>query len=76
MKMKIQILKSPGCSHGRQTVELVDEIVRSHGLDAEVETVLVQSIEEATRLAYPGSPTVRVDGVEIEPNAPARPGLG
>ncbi len=74
--MKIQILMSPGCGHGLRTAELVAEIVRTHSLDAQVENVLVESLEDATRLAFPGSPTIRVDGVDIEPQAPAGVGLG
>ncbi len=74
--MKIQVLLSRGCEHGLCTAEMVAEIVRTHSLDAELETVLVESLEDATRLAFPGSPTVRVDGVDIEPHAPSGVGLG
>ncbi len=74
--MKIQVLMSPGCGHGLRAAELVAEIVRTHSLDAEVETVLVESLGDAARLAFPGSPTVRVDGVDIEPQPPVGVGLG
>ena len=74
--MKIQVLMSPGCGHGARTVALVAEVVRLHALDAEVETVLVDSAADAARLAFPGSPTVRVDGVDIDPAPPANVGLG
>ena len=40
--MKIQVLMSPGCGHGLSTTELVAEVVRTHALDAEVETILVE----------------------------------
>lgn len=74
--MKIQILISPGCGHGLRTAELVEDVVRTHSLDAQMETILVESLEDATRLAFPGSPTVRVDGVDIEPQASPGIGLG
>jgi len=74
--MKIQILMAPGCGHGLRTTELVAEILRAHSLEAQVETVVVESLEEATRLAFPGSPTVRVDGVDIELRPPTSIGLG
>jgi len=74
--MKIQILMTPGCGHGLRTTELVAEILRTHSRDAHVETVVVESLEEATRLAFPGSPTVRVDGVDVEPHPPPSIGLG
>lgn len=74
--MKIQVLMSPGCGHGLGTTELVAEVVRTHALDAKVETILVESLEDAARLAFPGSPTVRVNGIDIEPHAPTTFGLG
>jgi UDP-N-acetylglucosamine enolpyruvyl transferase len=74
--MKIQVLMSPGCGHGVRTVELVAEVVRAHGVEAEVETLLVESAADAARLGFPGSPTVRVDGVDIEPTHPTNIGLG
>lgn len=74
--MKIQVLMSPGCDHGLRAIELVMEVVRTHSVQAEVETVLVESAADAAHLAYPGSPTVRVNGVDIEPTPPANIGLG
>ncbi len=75
--MKIQILLSPGCGHGARTAELVAEVVREKGLpEAAVETVLVATQEDAERLAFPGSPTVRVGGIDIDPEASRSVGLG
>ena len=74
--MKIQILMSPGCGHGQRTSELVADVVRQRAPGAEVETILVATLEDATRLAFPGSPTVRVDGIDIEQHPPTNVGLG
>ena len=74
--VKIQILMSPGCGHGQRTSELVADVVREHAPWAEVETILVATPHDAERLGCPGSPTVRVNGVDIEPQAPIRVGLG
>jgi hypothetical protein len=41
-----------------------------------VEAVTVETPEDAARLAFPGSPTVRVDGRDIEQGVPAATGLG
>lgn len=73
--VKVQILMSPGCGHGKRTAELVAEVVREHS-EADIETILVATLEDAARLAFPGSPTVRVNGVDIEPQAPSNVGLG
>jgi hypothetical protein len=67
---------SPGCGHGRQTVALVQDVLGELAPDARVEIVDVRTVEEAERLGFRGSPTVLVDGADIEPRPPAGVGLG
>ena len=74
--MKIEILMCVRCGHGQRTAELVAEIVRASVPDALVESTVIATEAEAERLAFPGSPTVRVDGVDIDPDPPTRVGLG
>jgi hypothetical protein len=74
--MRIKVLMSPGCGHGRQTLELVRDAARSLGVSTEVEAVTVTTAEEAERLGFPGSPTVLVDGADVDPDRPAGWGLG
>ncbi len=76
MTMRLQVMMSPGCGHGEETLKLVREVVRSLALSADVEAVVVATAEEAQRLGFPGSPTVLVNGVDIEPHRPAGAGLG
>lgn len=76
MSMKIEILMSPGCGHGARARELVAEVVRELAPGATVETITVATIEDATRSSFRGSPTLRVDGDDIDPGAPANVGLG
>jgi hypothetical protein len=73
--MKIQVLVSPGCSHGASALELVSQVVSEHAREAEVETIRVATWEEASRWSFPGSPTIRVDGADIERPAPSGVGL-
>jgi hypothetical protein len=74
--MKVQVLTSPGCDHGERTAELVELVVRECAPAAEVERITVATGQDAARLAFPGSPTVRVDGIDLEPDAPRAVGLG
>jgi len=74
--MNIQVLMNPGCGHGRHTLELVTEVVRMLAPRAEIETITVSTPQDASLLAFPGSPTVRVNGIDIEPHAPTNVGLG
>ena len=74
--MKIEILMSPGCGHGARARELVADVVRQLAPGAEVETVTVATMADATRWSFPGSPTIRVDGLDIDAEAPTGVGLG
>lgn len=66
---------SPGCGHGARALELVSDVVQQCAPGAEVETISVATLEDASRWSFPGSPTIRVDGVDIDPQAPAGIGL-
>jgi len=74
--MRIQVLVSPGCGHGRRALDLVREVVGCDAPGAEVETVQVATVEEAERLAFRGSPTILVNGIDIDAGAPKSVGLG
>jgi len=66
--MRIRILYFSGCPNHLPVVEMARRLVARHGLDAEVEQVEVGP-EDVQRLRFLGSPTVQVDGVDIEPAA-------
>lgn len=74
--MRVEILMSPGCGHGATTRALVAEVVRQHAPGATVEIFLVATLEDAERRGFLGSPSVRVNGQDIDPQAPRRVGLG
>jgi hypothetical protein len=46
---------------------MVRDVVRILAPSAQVEPITVETAEEAERLGFPGSPTVLVDGVDIDP---------
>lgn len=65
--MKIEFLFWDGCPSHPEARALLAEVLAEQGLDAEVEEHEVTTIEEAQRLAFPGSPTIRVDGRDVQP---------
>lgn len=67
---------SPGCGHGARALELVRDVLSRLAPGVQVEAITVATLEEAGRWSFPGSPTIRVDGVDIDPQAPASVGLG
>ncbi len=68
--MKIELLYFDGCPNWRHTWEDIAAVLQEHHLPVEIELIKVTSVEEAEHLAFPGSPTVRVDGEDVEPDAP------
>jgi hypothetical protein len=74
--VRIDILYFDGCPHIDQTVERVSNIVDGLGLDATLETIEVADDAEARDLGFVGSPTVRIDGHDIEPDAESRQTVG
>lgn len=63
----VKVLTFPGCPNHRATVELVRKVARDLGVEVEVGEVLVLSPEDAAHFRFLGSPTVQVDGTDIEP---------
>lgn len=74
--MSIEILFFEGCPNHAPTVERVREVVRTLGLDADVTEVELFEPFDAARLHFLGSPSVRVNGVDIEPSARERVDFG
>lgn len=74
--MKIQVLMSPGCGHGARAVDLVKGLVRQSAPGAAIEIISIATLEDAARWSFPGSPTIRVDGDDIESEPPTGVGLG
>ena len=77
--MKIEVLYFAGCPNSAPTISLVREVVRESGVEAEVAEVAeveVLSAEQAQSLGFLGSPTVRVDGLDVEPEARAATQFG
>lgn len=67
--MKIELLYFEGCPTHDAARELIDETIAELAIDAEVEEIHVQDDEEAQALEFLGSPSIRVNGVDIDPDA-------
>jgi hypothetical protein len=69
MSIQVQILYSEGCEHTPPTVSQVQSAAKEMGLNIDLQMILVESEAEAKRLKCFGSPTVRINGRDIDPNA-------
>ena len=64
--MKITLLITDSCAHKDEARRMVDEALAETGADAEVEVVSVRTDDEARQKKVLGSPSIRVDGLDIE----------
>jgi hypothetical protein len=65
--VKVEILYFEGCPTYGAAERTLREVLAGRGMDAEVELVAVNSDEEARRLRFPGSPTIRLGGDDLFP---------
>jgi hypothetical protein len=72
---KIEFLFWAGCPSHPEALDLLRRVLDERGVEAELELREVLTDEEAAALRFPGSPTIRVDGRDVDPDgagAPAR----
>ena len=67
--MRIDILHFAGCPNHPPTAEMVRDVVQSLGLDATIREFEVSGAAAAARMRYFGSPTVQVNGQDVDPAA-------
>jgi len=68
-RLVIEVLYVRDCPHYRETLALVDRVRGELGIDAELRTTLVVDQAAADQARFAGSPTVRVDGRDVEPGS-------
>jgi len=73
--VQIRILCSEGCANTAPTVELVKNVAQDLNIPVNIEMVMVGTQEQARELRFLGSPTVQIDGLDIEPSARDSVGL-
>ena len=73
--MKIDVLYVPGCPNYQPALDRIKKVLKSESLRADIEGIAVSSEVAAKDLEFRGSPTVLVNGTDVEPNAPNAVGL-
>jgi hypothetical protein len=74
--MRVELLYFEGCPNYRGLLPRLRETLARAGVSDEIELRPVESIEEAERERFLGSPTVRVDGRDVDPKAAERTDYG
>jgi hypothetical protein len=64
--MTVELLYLPGCPNHGAAVDLVHSVLKAEGMPAELQEIPIRDDEEASTHGFPGSPTIRVNGQDIE----------
>lgn len=67
--MKIEVLFVPNCPNHAVALERLREILSAEDFKKHVTEVLVRDAETAQLLKFPGSPTILVNGEDVEPQS-------
>ena len=68
----VEVLTFEGCPHAEPALELVKRVLADSGVGATVRRVDVPDAEAAAAQRFLGSPTIRVNGHDIEPDVAER----
>jgi hypothetical protein len=74
--VKVEVLCFDGCPNHEALVRHLQELLDTVGASAEIELVRVEDADVAERERFLGSPTLRVDGEDVEPGAEQRTDFG
>lgn len=70
--LQIEFLYDPDCPTHDEAMARLNEMLTECGIPAEITTVEVTTPEQATELRFLGSPTIRVNGADIDVGSEAR----
>jgi len=66
--MVIEVFYVPGCPNHQRAIDSLKDVLRSATIDAPIQEIAVMDEAMASRLKFPGSPTIRIDGSDVESN--------
>ncbi|MBI3535989.1 MAG: DUF2703 domain-containing protein [Chloroflexi bacterium] len=64
--MKIELLYTADCAHYVTARKLLNEVVAEEKIATTIEEIRVMNEQDARRLEFLGSPSIRVEGMDVE----------
>jgi hypothetical protein len=71
--VRFELLYWEGCPSYPEAKELLEQVLDERGIDDPIEMREVVTHEDAVELAFPGSPTIRIDGRDVDPEGAQAP---
>jgi hypothetical protein len=72
MRLRVSFLYYEECPSHDLALERLREVMAEEGVPDDVEVIKVETEEQARELRFFGSPTIRVDGQDIDPPSDPR----
>lgn len=69
MELRFQLLHTRGCHGYKQAMEELEMALEEAGLPARFEVILINNQVSAEKYRFFGSPTIRINGQDIDPEA-------
>lgn len=66
-RIRVSVLSTAGCGNTPPTIELIQDTATELGLAIELVSVPIDTQEQAMAHRFCGSPTVQVNGLDIDP---------
>ncbi len=74
--MRVELLYFDGCPSYEALLPKLRELLERAGVEDKIELRRIETVEAAERERFLGSPTVRVDGEDVDPGARERSDFG
>jgi hypothetical protein len=74
--VKVEVLYFDGCPNHEALLPRLRELLASQGISTEIELRAITDDQAAKRECFLGSPTIRVNGRDVEPDAERRTDFG
>ncbi len=65
--MKVELLWFDGCPNHEAAETLLRSVLAEHSVDAAVDRIEVPDEATGIRVRFPGSPTIRINGRDVDP---------
>ena len=75
-RVRVECFFSDGCPAAEPTSAMVEAVLEQTGVEAKVSTTVVADEQAAEQYRFLGSPTVRVNGRDVEPDVENRLDFG
>jgi hypothetical protein len=67
--VEVSVFHTEGCQSTPAAIQAIESIAAQAGVSVHLRTVLIDSAEDASHHRFLGSPTIHVNGRDIDPSA-------